>query len=141
MKVDVSAFAVIFCDYKILLVRRSLLAEAYPGRWDLPGGALDTTELTLEDVVRRVVHEQTGLLVMPEVMIDNKRKGNTMQVAFSARLQDEMMRQPLLAPELMSYKWATRKQTENMKMTPHTRQRLKEVFDYMLYMPSYATLR
>lgn len=138
MKVDIFASAVIFNDFKIFLVRRSLVSDAYPGRWDIPGGSLEVTELTLEDVARRVVAEQTGLRIMPEVMIDNKRKNSQLQVVFAARLLDELMSQPVMNPELeiMDYRWATRDEANTMILTPHTRKRIKEVFDYMHYRPA-----
>lgn len=138
MKVDIHASAVIFNNYRILLVRRSLTAKQYPGRWDLPGGSLEVTELTLEDVVRRVVHEQVGLRILPEVIIDNNREGALLDVVFSARLVDDMMSTPLLSPSYVEYQWVSREEAETLSLTPHTKHRLKEMFDYMHYMRSGA---
>lgn len=136
MKVDVYASAVIYSNKAILLVRRGLEDAHYPGRWDLPGGSLEITELTLEDVARRVVQEEVGLAVIPEVMIDNKRKGNLLRVVFAARLLDDCMNQPILAAHLLEYRWAKRHDADELSVTPHTRERLREVFDYMEYKPS-----
>jgi len=54
--------AVIVQDEKVLLVRRG--QEPGFGLWSIPGGAVHLGE-SLEDAVRREIHEETGLRVHP----------------------------------------------------------------------------
>ena len=54
--------AVIAHQGRVLLVRRG--RPPAPGTWSLPGGALELGE-TLNQGLRREIHEETGLLVRP----------------------------------------------------------------------------
>jgi len=60
--------AVIVCDGKLLLVRRST-HDSYPGMWEFPGGGVDEEENDFEHIVvalRREVLEETGI-ELPEI--------------------------------------------------------------------------
>jgi 8-oxo-dGTP diphosphatase len=59
--------AVVIDGTKVLLVRRG--HEPLKGQWSLPGGALELGE-TLEQGVAREVLEETGLVVVPERMVE-----------------------------------------------------------------------
>lgn len=135
MKVDVQTSAAICHKFRVLLVRRSLSDPAYPGRWDLPGGSIGKDEHTLENAVKRLVEDQTGLVIIPEVMFDNRRRNEVWQVVFAARLADELMSKPVLRPDLLAYKWVSRSEAAKLPLTPRTDVRLKEVYDYMYYRP------
>lgn len=56
------ARAVIVGDGRILLIRRSRDDRWEPGKWEIPGGKLDSGQAVLE-VVQREVKEETGLAI------------------------------------------------------------------------------
>ena len=49
-------------DGRCLLLKRSLSSRGNPGRWDLPGGKVDSAE-TFEHALLREVAEETGLSI------------------------------------------------------------------------------
>ena len=59
--------AVVIDGTKVLLVRRG--QEPLKGQWSLPGGALELGE-TLQQGVAREVLEETGLVVVPEGIVE-----------------------------------------------------------------------
>jgi ADP-ribose pyrophosphatase YjhB (NUDIX family) len=59
--------AVVIDGTKVLLVRRG--QEPLKGEWSLPGGALELGETLQQGVVREVL-EETGLIVVPDGVIE-----------------------------------------------------------------------
>ncbi len=48
-------------DSRVLLLRRRADSDIWPGLWDLPGGAVDKEDRTLEAALIREFREETGL--------------------------------------------------------------------------------
>lgn len=72
----ITATAIIIKDGKYLITKRSEKEKAFPGKWTVPGGTLETKDYVhlpktsdglwyglLEDLVRREVSEETGLTI------------------------------------------------------------------------------
>jgi 8-oxo-dGTP diphosphatase len=59
--------AVVIDGTKVLLVRRG--HEPLKGQWSLPGGALELGETLQQGIVREVL-EETGLIVVPERIVE-----------------------------------------------------------------------
>lgn len=61
----VGGFVFLGRSNSLLLIRRALIEPAYPGFWEVPGGAAEAppTDETLLDAVVREVKEETGLTV------------------------------------------------------------------------------
>lgn len=60
-KINVTCF--IFKDKKVLLAKRSMEEENWPGWYVGPGGKYEPTDASLEEAVRREVKEEVGLKI------------------------------------------------------------------------------
>lgn len=63
----IGAYAIIYNDDKILLIRKS--RGAYTGRLDLPGGKIEHGETPVE-AVKREIEEETDLIISDFKLID-----------------------------------------------------------------------
>lgn len=52
---------IIVKDDKVLMGKRSLTEDVFPGLWGIPGGKVDITDKSLEDGLRREVMEEAGI--------------------------------------------------------------------------------
>ncbi len=64
MRLQFAQKAVVVSEGRALLVRKTGGDPHNPGRWDLPGGRLESDE-SLDEHLRREVWEETGLSVAP----------------------------------------------------------------------------
>lgn len=66
---------VIICGPKVLVLKRSRWVIYHPGRWDIPGGALDPGE-SLENAAARECLEEAGFKAEPAKLrlIDSQSK-------------------------------------------------------------------
>jgi 8-oxo-dGTP diphosphatase len=83
----VGAGALIERDGALLLIRRT--DDPFRGCWNLPAGYAEADEAPLETVVREV-HEETGLRVAPESLVDvyyfdDDPRGNGILIVYKCR--------------------------------------------------------
>lgn len=58
-KVNISA--IIFNKDKILIEKRSLNEDVFPGLWGIPGGTLELTDINLENALSREIMEEVNI--------------------------------------------------------------------------------
>ena len=80
----IATTCIIYKDGKYLVTRRSLAKKAFPGKWTVPGGGLNTDDYinekpthgeqwyyTLENTLRREIREEVGIEIgKPEHLLD-----------------------------------------------------------------------
>jgi 8-oxo-dGTP diphosphatase len=101
---------------EILLIKRNT-GDNYSGVWEMPGGAVETSE-SLEDAVKREIAEETGLAVRQIKYLDyfdfpnietNKTKR---KFCFEASVHGEVK----LSHEHQEYKWFSSSDIRNLKV-------------------------
>ena len=130
--VVVGVNAIIRSGKSILLLRRSAQATAYPGRWDLPGGAVEPGE-TLVTALKREVREETGLavqvrqIVAARIVYASPSRGGIC-VTFLCRPRGR--RAAKLAPEEHdSFRWVTPQSALRLNLRPPQRQAIRRCFE------------
>jgi mutator protein MutT len=87
---QVNSSAVILNDKnQVLLAKRSMDEDVYPGLWGIPGGKLDNTDACLEDGLRREIREEVGIEISDIKLIESHafctEELNKVYLHFSAR--------------------------------------------------------
>jgi len=101
---------------KILVLKRALDAETYPGFWDFPGGKLEAGE-NPEKGLEREVLEETGLKVdvIKPVSVFHEilnGRGNV----FIAHICKKVSGEVRLSHEHTEFKWVTKEELSKIKM-------------------------
>jgi 8-oxo-dGTP pyrophosphatase MutT (NUDIX family) len=129
MKINVSV--IIVHDHKALLIQRSLADDYRPGDWGIPGGYLEDGDGSLEDTAIREVFEETGLRIIPKEIIFNNTNHATdsLYLVYSAELDVSKTGPEELtsSDEINDIRWVVKKEVGELKLTPHTRDRLIKV--------------
>ena len=127
-QVVVGVSAIIVSKGRILLLRRSVRAPEYAGRWDLPGGMVERGE-TLETALRREVRAETGLAVRIHWTVDARivyaspSRGG-IAVTFQCSLKGR--RTPRVAPiEHDAFQWIAPRLALRLKPRPPQRQAIR----------------
>ncbi len=105
---DTLCKVVLTAGSKALLLKRSKWVLYHKGRWDIPGGILDSGE-DYETAATRECIEEAGITIKPEnlSLVDKEvgeRRGKVaLRVCFTARIDSEVA--PKLSFEHSEYKW------------------------------------
>ncbi len=113
---------------EVLLLKRSLKEEVYPGLWCIPGGKLDNTDYSLEDALAREVKEEVGITVKFEGLVQNntsiKPDLNKLYLVVRARYLEGT---PAPLEDTDEVKWVSKEEWDFYDFTPYTLELLKSV--------------
>jgi len=104
---------------RLLVLRRSDLANYYPGAWDLPGGHLSLGESAEEGLLREI-REETSLDVAVDRLLGlhNMIDEPYMQALYACRLTVYRSLK-LRADEHNGSRWVTPAEMESMELIPY----------------------
>lgn len=101
---------------RCLLIKRSMASQGNPGKWDLPGGKVDSGESFDEGLLREVT-EETGLAVELECVLGAaESEAPTKRVVYlimGGRLESGEVH---LSSEHEDYAWVDRQKLSQMDM-------------------------
>lgn len=124
----VTSTAIICKDGKYLIVRRSLNKKAFPGRWTVPGGGLETTDyintpkqspdawyFPVTESLKREIKEETGLEVgrLNYLLDVSFIRLDDIPVVTLSYYCDWKLGQVLLNDENIEYKWVDTKEAKD----------------------------
>jgi len=112
---------------EVLLVQRSNDDSYMPGKWELPGGKLDSGQ-DISNALEREVLEETGLVVLPtdkiayyhsEILASGKYKGLPYIVLIG--LAKSVGGKVTLSDEHIDFTWANKEESMQYDLTHETR--------------------
>lgn len=130
------ARAVILDGGKVLLIRRSRSDRWGAGKWEIPGGKLDSGQSVLE-VVQREVEEETGLTIKVgrgEIFTFSDKKiikiGRYKGYSYLALIfkTDDFSGRLRLGPEHEDSRWATPEEISKLELTEET----KKILNFLM---------
>lgn len=111
---------------RCLLLKRSMSSKGNPGKWDLPGGKVDTGENLEQGLLREVAEETTGLTIsLQRVLGAAESESPTKRVAyliFEGRLESG---QVCLSSEHDDFTWVDRQDLARVDIAEQFRPFLK----------------
>ena len=123
-------------DHRLLLLRRRNELDLFPGLWDLPGGAVEESDLTLEGALAREVLEETRFRVrvggvldvsFQRIRVRAEPQFPSAVVCFRCSLRSH--RAPRLDPsEHAEFAWATKHATQRLDVVPRLKRTIELAF-------------
>lgn len=123
MKARVVVTTLIEKNGKILLGQKPKDIGPYPNTWHLPGGGVDIENESLEDAVRREIHEETGLEVkkMERVNFDEDyepdKKGEMTHYIFLVYKVMPVSMDAKAADDLIELRWFNKSELKKLSLT------------------------
>ncbi len=117
-------------DKMVLLAKRSMTEDVLPGYWGIPGGKVESRgniQDILESEIKREVHEEIGINIKNLKYIESHlNESGKLNICFVSEIDKG---EPKLLDETEEIGWFTLKQAKEMKLTPHTLERLKLAYN------------
>ena len=115
---------------QILICKRSLSKSFYPGRWNLVGGIVQSTDLSYENSARRIISERTGLRVPYLTFVDLKKENmSTLVKCFSfVCVLRESFPQITLNEDFSEFKFIDIKDIEKYNLICHNKNELLDFY-------------
>ena len=123
-KVNVSV--VIFKENKILVQKRSVNEEVFPGLWGIPGGTLETSDKTLDAALDREVMEEVGIKIKDPALyanntVEKEEYGNLYLVYYA----DYASGDAKALEDTEEVRWADLDSIKQLEFTPTTKETIK----------------
>ncbi len=122
-KVVVSA--IIFnADGQVLLGKRSMNEDVFPGLWGIPGGKIEVTESgtnTVEETLIREAQEEMGIIIKPEDYVESScRVKDTEAKLYLIYTATHQSGEPQALEDTDSVEWFAVDSLDKESLTPHT---------------------
>lgn len=117
----------VFCDNKLLIVKRSMCTRGEYGLWELPGGRMEFGEQPEETLIREF-SEEVGLEVEPIRPLNTwtfLRDENT-QIVGITYLCSFKGGEVRLSSEHLDYAWVTLQDLANYKLIPSIAEQIEK---------------
>jgi len=127
-KINVSA--IIFnSEGKILIQKRSLNEEVFPGLWGIPGGTVEMSDKSVLDALKREVKEEVdveidNIILYKENLVAKEMYGVFYLVYVSVCVSGE----PKALDGTLEVLWVEENQLDNYEFTPTTKQTILKSF-------------
>lgn len=124
-KVNVSA--VIFNSKgQVLLQKRSIDEEVFPGLWGIPGGKVEAGDLSLEDALKREVKEEVGVKIDHPVLVkENIKAGEAHGIAYLVFKTNCTSGKASALEDTDEIRWEELANIDNYNLTPMTKDIIK----------------
>ena len=121
--------AAIFREGKVLLGKRSEDEDVLPGYWGLPGGNLSTIgniQDIFEKELKREIMEEIGVEIKNiRYLESHSHEKQVINISFIVDIESG---KPQALDETEEVKWFTLEEVKELKLTPHTIERLELAF-------------
>ncbi len=134
-----AASGIIFRGDTVLIVERG--KGALPGTWSLPGGHIEPGEMA-RDAAAREVHEETGLIVALEGLVDvhdaifrdgeGTLRAHYVLAVFWGRSDDGT---PVAATDVRDARFVPVSEVDNYRMTPGGQTFIRRAYELSLKLP------
>lgn len=132
-KINVSAI-ISNSEGKILIQKRSLDEDVFPGLWGIPGGTVEISDKSVLDALRREIREEVGVEIDDAVLYKENLVAKEMYgVYYLVYVSTYISGEARALDGTSEVLWIEENQIDNYEFTPTTK---KTIFKYFLWKKS-----